>query len=206
MPTQDDRVTRRSVLGLGAGAITTALAGCLSGGGTEATSPTATATDGMVSTDTPPTTEIATAAAASWREVELTDVQTGDTFTISQFEGRPVLLQFFAVWCPKCTKQQKFLRDLTDRRDEVVVVSLNTDPNENADRVRSHLEEYDGFDWRYAIAPTDVTESLIDESGSVIATPPAVPILRMCPNGDTTLVDGRGTKSADELATAIEQC
>ncbi|MFB6351225.1 MAG: SDR family NAD(P)-dependent oxidoreductase, partial [Bradymonadaceae bacterium] len=40
---------------------------------------------------------------ASWRTVDLTDVRTGEAFTISQFEGRPVLLEFFAVWCPKCT-------------------------------------------------------------------------------------------------------
>jgi cytochrome oxidase Cu insertion factor (SCO1/SenC/PrrC family) len=115
----------RAVLRLGAGAVTTAIAGCVSGGGTEGTSPTAT--DAVESSDTPTPTKTATANAASWREVELTDIQTGNSFTISQFEVRPVLLEFFAVWCPVCTDQQKVLRDVTDRKDDLVVISLNTD-------------------------------------------------------------------------------
>lgn len=204
MPPQDDRVRRRSVLRLAAGAVTTAIAGCVSGGGSEGSTPTAT--DAMESNATPTPTETATANAASWREVELTDIQSGNSFTISQFEGRPVLLEFFAVWCPVCTDQQKVLRDVTDRKDDLVVISLNTDPNEDADRVRSHLEDYDGFDWRYAIAPSAMTQSLIDQFGSVIATPPAAPIVRVCPDGAGSLVGDRGVKPADELVTAVEQC
>ena len=39
-----------------------------------------------------PATEIA------WADIELTDVETGETFTISEFAGGPVLIQAFAVW------------------------------------------------------------------------------------------------------------
>jgi len=40
----------------------------------------------------PPVTGIA------WADIELTDVQTGETFTISEFTEGTVLIQAFAVW------------------------------------------------------------------------------------------------------------
>lgn len=183
---------RRDVVGAGAGLLTT-LAGCVSGD-------PAPATEGSPSADDPAT------AASSWRATELTDVATGQPFAIQQFEGRPALLEFFAVWCPVCTSQQRVLGDIVDRPDAPVVISLNTDPNEDADRVREYLERHPAFDWRYAVLPASVTKALVDEFGSVIATPPAAPIVRVCPGGDADLVDGRGVKSADALLAAVEQC
>jgi uncharacterized protein YcfL len=40
-----------------------------------------------------------------WKEVQLTDTITGDTFKISDFEGQTVMLEAFAVWCPTCLQQ-----------------------------------------------------------------------------------------------------
>jgi hypothetical protein len=34
----------------------------------------------------------------AWLDTELTDAATGETFAISDFRGRPVLLHAFAVW------------------------------------------------------------------------------------------------------------
>ena len=55
------------------------------------------------------TDEESTAAepAVAWLATELTDVATGETFTLAEFAGTPVLLESFAVWCPICTNQQK---------------------------------------------------------------------------------------------------
>jgi hypothetical protein len=38
------------------------------------------------------------ASALAWTDIELTDVETGETFTISEFTDGPVLIQAFAVW------------------------------------------------------------------------------------------------------------
>ena len=59
----------------------------------------------------PPASETQTEAAATpeepasesagtydWTEVELTDVESGETFTIADFQGQQVLMQAFAVW------------------------------------------------------------------------------------------------------------
>lgn len=37
-------------------------------------------------------------SAIAWLDTELVDVQTGETFRISDFKGRPVLVKAFAVW------------------------------------------------------------------------------------------------------------
>jgi thiol-disulfide isomerase/thioredoxin len=50
-------------------------------------------------------------AASAWMDiVELTDVATGQTFKLSDFKGKPVLLESFAVWCPTCLRQQETLQ------------------------------------------------------------------------------------------------
>jgi len=33
-----------------------------------------------------------------WAEIELTDVETGETFTLSELAGQQVFVQAFAVW------------------------------------------------------------------------------------------------------------
>jgi hypothetical protein len=42
--------------------------------------------------------EPAEPSAIAWLDTELVDVETGETFRISDFKGRPVLVKSFAVW------------------------------------------------------------------------------------------------------------
>ncbi len=181
----DRRISRRGVLAL-AGAGLSGTAGCLgSPGGGDA---------GDSGGDPADTT--------AWRTTELTDVRNGETFTLAELP-RPVLLQTFAVWCSKCLRQQQQISALLQRDLAVTPVNLNVDPNENTDRVRDHLEDH-GFDWRYAVAPPTVTDSLVDAFGSSITVPPQSPVVVVCGGEATRLSDG--VKSADQLASAVEDC
>ena len=45
-----------------------------------------------------PAPEQEAASTYAWTDIELTDVNTGETFTISEFAGSQVLMQAFAVW------------------------------------------------------------------------------------------------------------
>lgn len=197
----DDALTRRATLAGGAGALLAALAGCSTG-------PSGSEPSGM-GTDTEPsgtgTTTTSGDESMDWRTTELTDVTTGETFTLDQFGDRPVLVEFFAVWCPICTDQQRAIASLLSGTDDVVAVSLNVNPNEDAARVRSHAEDH-GFGWRYAVSPPSTTEALVDEFGTVVTNPPSAPVVRLCPGGAANLVDGSGVKSADTLAAAAERC
>lgn len=134
---------------------------------------------------------------ALWRTTELTDVRTGETFTVDQFD-KPVILESFAVWCPTCTRQQKEIRELhQDIGDDAISISLDTDPNEDRQKVLDHITA-NNFDWYYAVAPKEVTQSLIDEFGFSVANAPSAPVVIIDENKNARLLKS-GVKSSSEL-------
>jgi thiol-disulfide isomerase/thioredoxin len=138
-----------------------------------------------------------------WRDVELTDSTTGETFRISDFEGKPVLLESFAVWCSTCLLQQKEIRKLQDdENDTTIHVSLDTDPNEDDSAVRAH-QERNGFDWYFAVSPSNLTQKLIDEFGLSFVNAPTAPVVLICEDQSTRFLEN-GVKSAEELKQEIE--
>ncbi len=143
-------------------------------------------------------------SSTNWMDITLTNINTNKQFTISQF-NKPILLESFAVWCPKCTAQQKAIKELhEDVKDDVISISLNTDPNEDANLVKEHTQK-NGFDWHYAISPKELTQSLIDEYGIGVVNAPSVPIILICPNKQTYFLKS-GIKSAATLKQEIKNC
>jgi peroxiredoxin len=85
----------------------------------------------------------------------LTDVNSGETFKIADFKGKVVLVETMAVWCPLCTQQQgqiRALHELLGQQEDLVSLSLDIDPNEDAEFLEAYVGQ-NGFDWRYAVAP-----------------------------------------------------
>jgi thiol-disulfide isomerase/thioredoxin len=141
---------------------------------------------------------------ANWLETELRDINSGEMFKISDFKGKPILVESFAVWCPTCTRQQKEIKELHEEvGDDVISISLDTDPNEDESKVRSHAQS-NGFDWRYVISPVEVTRALIDEFGSSIVNAPSVPMILICEDLSFRKL-GNGVKDVDELKSEIAQ-
>jgi len=139
-----------------------------------------------------------------WINFELEDVATGEKFKISDFSNKPVLLESFAVWCPTCTRQQNEIKILHEELpDDFISISLNTDPNEDKEAVKKHLES-NGFNWRYAIAPTDMTKSLISQFGIGIVNAPSAPVILICEDGTVRKLDS-GLKRVDELKEEINK-
>jgi thiol-disulfide isomerase/thioredoxin len=139
-------------------------------------------------------------ADAVWRTTELTDVLTEETFSIDRLDG-PVAIQAFAVWCPKCERQSRALASVDE---SVTVVSLNIDPNEDAAKVREHAEG-NGFDWRFAVAPTEMTESLVEAFGTAITNAPSTPIIVDCGDGTTEFFSG-SQQSAQTIESTASEC
>lgn len=134
-----------------------------------------------------------------WQEVELEDVSSDETFTISELE-KPVLVETFAVWCPTCTRQQQEIKKL-HRDSDVDSVSLNVDSNEDEEQIRRHKQE-NGFTWRYAVSPTGLTRALVQEYGASIANPPSAPAVLVCKNGTRKLQNG--VKPVSKLKEEVE--
>jgi thiol-disulfide isomerase/thioredoxin len=143
-------------------------------------------------------------SAQDWRDIPLRDVVSGESFRISDFEGQTVLLESFAVWCPTCTKQQEEVRKLHEQiGDGVISISLDVDPNEDENLVREHAIR-NGFDWRYAVAPPELTRALIDQFGTAIVAAPSAPMILICRGEEARLLK-RGVKRADKLREEIQR-
>ncbi len=139
-----------------------------------------------------------------WKLVPLIDVLSGEKFTIADFAGKPFLIESFAVWCPVCLKQQQEIKKLHEKLGEAVVsVSLDTDPNEDMQKVLEAVQER-GFTWRFAISPIEVTKALIEEFGPAVVNAPIAPIILVCEDGSTRLL-GKGVKDVEELEAELER-
>jgi len=143
-------------------------------------------------------------ASSTWMDITLKDVNTNTEFKISDFRGKPVLLESFAVWCPTCTRQQKEIKKLHDELgDSVISVSIDTDPNEDEQKVIDHASR-NGFNWRYAVSPVELTRSLIDDFGTTVVNAPQVPVILVCEDGNSHFLKN-GVKDPNFLKQEIAQ-
>jgi len=149
--------------------------------------------------------ELKSEVVSAWINMELKDVTTGETFKISDFKEKPVLLESFAVWCPTCTQQQNVIKRLHEEiGDSVVSISVDTDPNEDEDRVRKHIND-NGFNWIYVVSPIPFTQSLIDQFGIGVVNAPSAPMVLICEGGQRARRLGSGVKSVETLKLEIER-
>jgi len=139
-----------------------------------------------------------------WKAVELYDVNSKTNFKISDFAGQKVLLETFAVWCPTCTRQQQEVRKLHEQGSDVISISLDVDPNEDEARIIEHTER-NGFTWRYAKAPVEMSQALIDEFGFGVVNAPQAPMILICEDQTTRFISGRGVKSVSTLINELNQ-
>jgi thiol-disulfide isomerase/thioredoxin len=165
---------------------------------------TPTASDPELSTDASTPTETLPAVPSLWMTTQLTNVATGESFTINDFKGTPVLVENFAVWCPVCTRQQQESKKLEEMPGNTIVsVSIDSDPNENKSKIRDHIDR-NGFDWYYAIASPAVTESMTADFGLGFVQVPLAPMVVVCPDQSTHRLRN-GVKSAEELSSSVTE-
>ncbi len=142
--------------------------------------------------------------APAWMDIELTDVATGETFKIGDFKGKPILLESFAVWCPTCLAQQREVKKVKEIEGENIIhISLDTDPNEDEDKVREHIERNE-LDWYFAVSPVELTQALIDEFGLRFVSAPRAPVVLIGADQSTRFLRS-GVKSAEELISEVYQ-
>lgn len=138
--------------------------------------------------------------SSNWQQTQLVDVRDGENFTVAELE-KPLIVETFAVWCPTCTRQQQEIQEL-HQNTNITSVSLDVDPNEDREKVLEHIER-EGFDWYYAVAPSELTRKLVEEYDSSIANPPSAPMILVCENGTRKLENG--VKTASEIKEQIDQ-
>jgi cytochrome oxidase Cu insertion factor (SCO1/SenC/PrrC family) len=156
---------------------------------TSQSSPASDAASPPASAATPGAASSTAAAApeaelAAWQTVALRDVRSGESFAIADLAGSLVVVEPMAVWCGNCLRQQKevakALRAVA--RDEVVYISLGIDPSE-AERDLAAYADDNGFDWRFAVAPRELSRALAEAFGDRVLAPPSTPRIVVTPDG-----------------------
>jgi thiol-disulfide isomerase/thioredoxin len=146
-----------------------------------------------------------TATDPAWRSTELTDVRSGETFTIDGLKGKLVAIEPMAIWCSNCRIQQREAMTALAAvaSDDLVYIGVDVDPNEQVDALAAYAEEQ-GFDWMFAVASKDVARSLAAEFGDQVLSPPSTPLILLGPGG-TVIETHFGIRGAAELEALFRQ-
>jgi len=140
-----------------------------------------------------------------WFNMELTDVQTGKTFTMNDYAGKVVLLETMAIWCPNCVIQATQvikLHELLGNPEDLITVSLDVDVNEDAPSLKEYASSY-RFNWHFAVAPLEVARALGNLYSAEYLNPPLSPMLIIDRNGNVHHLE-YGIKKVDALQKAVE--
>jgi thiol-disulfide isomerase/thioredoxin len=185
--------------------------------GPDSTDATAAAAEPSVAPPTPAASATPEASATladeaeaverpEWFGMEMTDVLTGESFTINDFAGKVVLLETMAIWCPTCRRQADEvarLHDLLGDPDDLVSVSLDVDMGEDDAMLKDYVQTL-GYDWPFAVAPLLVARALGNLYSAQYLNPPVSPMLIIDREGNVLGLPFGGVKSAEALAQVLE--
>jgi hypothetical protein len=139
-----------------------------------------------------------------WFSTALTDVNTGQTFSVADLQGKIILVETMAIWCSNCLRQQqevKALHEALGMEDDLVTLVLDIDPNEDADNLGAYTAKH-GFEWTYAVAPREVAREIGQLYGDQFLNPPSTPMLIIDRHGEVHLLPF-GRKTAEDLREAL---
>jgi cytochrome oxidase Cu insertion factor (SCO1/SenC/PrrC family) len=152
---------------------------------------------------TPAATPIAQVERAAWQTATLTDVRTGEAFTLADFAGKVVAIEPMAAWCVNCLHQQeeavKALAAIDS--EDIVYISLGIDPTELPEDLAAYAEVR-GFDWRFVLADRDLLRQLAGEFGDQVLSPPSTPKILIGRDGTVT-GPSFGLKDAEALEAEL---
>lgn len=83
--------------------------------------------------------------------IDLTDLG-GATVNLQQFEGRPVVVNLWATWCPPCRREMPVLEQAAADNPDVAFVFANQ--AEPADMIRDFIQG-EGLDLEHVLLDTD---------------------------------------------------
>lgn len=105
----------------------------------------------------------------------------GEEVSLSDYEGKVVLLDFWATWCPPCRRGVPDLVEIQNQyKDEVVVIGISLDNQSTVADIEPFMEEY-GINYPVVLGNQQVvtdygniqaipTSFIIDQSGNIQQT------------------------------------
>jgi len=80
----------------------------------------------------------------------------GENYRLSDFQGKKVMINFWATWCPYCVKEMPDLSKLAQEySEELVVLAINVD--ESQSKIQKFLDENPEIDLNILVDPKGKT-------------------------------------------------
>lgn len=85
--------------------------------------------------------------------LQVTTLQ-GDTVSTARYEGRPLVINLWATWCPPCRAEMPYLQELASEYEDrgLVMVGISVDDRRARDAVEAFLDE-SGVDYDILLDP-----------------------------------------------------
>ncbi|MBZ0291478.1 MAG: TlpA family protein disulfide reductase [Anaerolineae bacterium] len=136
--------------------------------------------------------------------VVLTNASTGETFTLSDFAGKTVLVEPMATWCPNCrTQLGNVMQAKQQLSDDFVFVALSVGENISDSDLAAYADRQ-GFALVFAIATQEMLQELTDQFGRAALTPPSTPHFIIRPDGSMSQLF-TGYEPPDQLVTSLTE-
>lgn len=135
----------------------------------------------------------------AWLDLPLTDVATGESFTLGGFEGRTVYVEAMATWCTNCRRLLQSVKEAMAlaEGDGYVFVGISVEGNLADETLAAYARRWN-FPLRFAVATPELLAALITDFGREVAVPPSTPHFLVRSDGTVTGLN-LGFKSPDEI-------
>ncbi|MFO7533327.1 MAG: TlpA disulfide reductase family protein [Candidatus Limnocylindrales bacterium] len=146
-----------------------------------------------------------TDAAAAWLDIELTDAETGEPFTLASLRGEVIAIEPMAIWCSNCKAQQDNVKRAYDdiQAAGIRYISLGIDPGEDPDALVRYAERND-YEWTFVQSPRELSRALSDRFGSQILSAPSTPLIVLDADG-AVATQTFGFHGPDELLAILQE-
>ena len=93
-------------------------------------------------------------------DFNLTDVLTSETFSLSDFAGKTVILDLFTTYCGACVQAIPRIRDIFQcySPQDLIIVSIDLDPSQSEEQLREFILEHD-MEWLVALDNNSAIDS-----------------------------------------------
>lgn len=88
--------------------------------------------------------EVGTKAGQLAPDFEVSRIEDGSRVRLSDFRGRPVLINFWATWCPFCLFEMPDMQELLNRHPELAIIIIGRP--EPVEKQREYLARIDRLD------------------------------------------------------------
>ena len=153
----------------------------------------------------PTTTAEPESAEPTWLDIELTDAESGQTYTLASLAGGVVAIEPMAIWCGNCKRQQDNVKSAYSEIEssDVTYISLGIDPGENPQQLAKYADKR-GYEWTFSQSPLELSRALSDIFGPQILSAPSTPLIVLDPDGEI-VVQEFGFHGPEKLLDILEE-